>query len=222
MAGGDRAAGDEQFQRHGPPDVVADADDRRARTPYGPVGPRQQRGDATRRARPQSELAQGQMAHVFRVEAVDILRGSMRWISAVGSRRSGNGSCTRMPWTSGSALSASISARSSASLVSAGRSWSMRGCRPSRPRAACCGHTHWRPDHCRRARRPGPAATCPPRAARRRAASSVEQFLGNTLAVEDAGGCGRVRRGGHARAGAALESGRALSPNRLSPARTPP
>ena len=53
------------------------------------------------------------------------LRGSMRWISAVASRRSGSGSCTRMPCTSGSALRRSISASSSASLVSAGRSWSI-------------------------------------------------------------------------------------------------
>ena len=45
------------------------------------------------------------------------LRGSMRWISSVASRRSGRGSWTRMPWTSGSALRRSIRASSSASVV---------------------------------------------------------------------------------------------------------
>src|SRR5690606_34754104 len=52
------------------------------------------------------------------------LRGSMRWIRRLASGMPGNGSCTRMPWTDGSALSRSMSASSSDSLVPAGRSWS--------------------------------------------------------------------------------------------------
>ena len=52
------------------------------------------------------------------------LRGSMRWINRRASGMPGSGNCTRMPCTSGSALSLSISASNSASVVPSGRSWS--------------------------------------------------------------------------------------------------
>ena len=90
------------------------------------------------------------------------LRGSMRWISCVASRRSGRGNCTRMPWTSGSALSRSISASNSASLV-VGRQVVVdaRGSRPSRAARRLLRTYTRTPGRCRPAPPPGPGAACP-------------------------------------------------------------
>jgi len=73
VAAGDRAAGDQQFQRERPADVVGHADHDRMLAAHGSIGVAEQGHHALGRAWAQAEAAQGQAADVHRLEAVDVL-----------------------------------------------------------------------------------------------------------------------------------------------------
>ena len=216
MAAGHRAAGDHQFQRHRPADMVGDAHDGRACATHRAVGAGQQGHDAARRARAQAELAQGQVADVLGVEAVDVL-ARVDAVDQLGRiAASGSGNCTRMPWTSGSALSRSISASSSARWCRPAGRGRTRGCRLSRRPGACCARRRPKPGRCRPAPRPGRGAPCRRRPARDPGLEGIEQVVGDALAVKDAGGGRRACGSDRPCDGV----GRTLSPTRCSLATT--
>jgi hypothetical protein len=149
----------------------------------------QQRGDAAWRARSQAELAQGQVADILRMEAVDVLArvdavDQLRCIAAIGQRQLHQDAVDL-----GIGVELSISASSRRRGLGRQVEVESRGSRPSRRPGACCARRRWRPGslptrHHRQAGRR--LAFGDPRAINR-GLQAIEQVVGDALAVEDSG-----------------------------------
>ena len=106
MAANRRAAGQQQLQRERPADVIGNADDHRRAATHRPIGcapAASSRLSDVHGRKPRWRSASWPMFSGWNPSTS--LRGSMRLISGGASICGGSGSCTRMPCTSGSALS---------------------------------------------------------------------------------------------------------------------
>ena len=151
-----------QQLRHRLADDVRAADHHGARPASSPERGRAGSGSrAACRARGRSPSGR-QPPDIDRVKAVDVLRRIDRLRARpCASMCAGNGSCTRMPCTAGSALSSPISASSSASLVCSRQMVVDRhDARGARPGGTCSSHRPGSPGW-RRPARPRDRARCP-------------------------------------------------------------